>query len=71
MDAISSSETSGATQHTTRRHIPEDDTLQNKLFLDYRLRLLSEGRKLFGNVTRTVCAKIESSESLECMGFAR
>jgi hypothetical protein len=24
-----SSETSGATEQTTRRHIPEDDTLQN------------------------------------------
>jgi hypothetical protein len=29
MEAIRSSETSGATQHTTRRHIPEDDTLHN------------------------------------------
>jgi hypothetical protein len=29
MEAISSSETSGATQRTTRRHIPEDDTLHN------------------------------------------
>jgi hypothetical protein len=28
MDAICSSETSVATQQTTRRHIPEDDTLQ-------------------------------------------
>jgi hypothetical protein len=28
MEAISSSETSVATQQTTRRHIPEDDTLQ-------------------------------------------
>jgi hypothetical protein len=27
MEAIRSSETSGATQRTTRRHIPEDDTL--------------------------------------------
>jgi hypothetical protein len=27
MEAIRSSETSGATQHTTLRHIPEDDTL--------------------------------------------
>jgi hypothetical protein len=27
MEAISSSETSDATQRTTRRHIPEDDTL--------------------------------------------
>jgi hypothetical protein len=26
MEAIRSSETSGATQRTTRRHIPEDDT---------------------------------------------
>jgi hypothetical protein len=29
MEAIRSSETSGATQRTTRRHIPEDDTLHN------------------------------------------
>jgi hypothetical protein len=28
MEAISSSETSGTTQRTTRRHIPEEDTLQ-------------------------------------------
>jgi hypothetical protein len=29
MEAISSSETSVDTQRTTRRHIPEDDTLHN------------------------------------------
>jgi hypothetical protein len=29
MEAISSFETSVATQQTTRRHIPEDDTLHN------------------------------------------
>jgi hypothetical protein len=29
MEEICSSETSGATQRTTRRHIPEDDTLHN------------------------------------------
>jgi hypothetical protein len=29
MEAIRSSETSGAIQRTTRRHIPEDDTLHN------------------------------------------
>jgi hypothetical protein len=29
MEAIRSSETSGATQRTTRRHTPEDDTLHN------------------------------------------
>jgi hypothetical protein len=29
MEAICSSETSVATQQTTRRHIPEDDTLHN------------------------------------------
>jgi hypothetical protein len=28
MEAIRSSETSGTTQRTTRRHIPEKDTLQ-------------------------------------------
>jgi hypothetical protein len=44
MEAICSSETSVETQRTTRRHIPEDDTLHNhrcenlksyKLFLLY------------------------------------
>jgi hypothetical protein len=29
MEAICSSETSVATKQTTRRHIPEDDTLHN------------------------------------------
>jgi hypothetical protein len=29
MEATRSSETSGTTLRTTRRHIPEDDTLQN------------------------------------------
>jgi hypothetical protein len=29
MEAIPSSETSGTTQRTTRRHVPEEDTLQN------------------------------------------
>jgi hypothetical protein len=29
MEAIRSSETSGATQRTTRRHIPEEDTPQS------------------------------------------
>jgi hypothetical protein len=29
MEAIRSSETLGATQRTTQRHIPEDDTLHN------------------------------------------
>jgi hypothetical protein len=29
MEAICSFETSGETQRTTRRHIPEDDTLHN------------------------------------------
>jgi hypothetical protein len=29
MEAICSSKTSGTTQRTTRRHIPEDDTLHN------------------------------------------
>jgi hypothetical protein len=32
MEAISSSETSGATQGTARRHIPEGDTLHIILF---------------------------------------
>jgi hypothetical protein len=29
MEAIRSSETSGTTQRTTQRHIPEEDTLKN------------------------------------------
>jgi hypothetical protein len=33
MEAIRSSETSGTTLRTTRRHIPEDDTLQLTLIL--------------------------------------
>jgi hypothetical protein len=32
MEAIRSSETSGITQWTTRRHIPEDDTLNGTMF---------------------------------------
>jgi hypothetical protein len=32
MEAICSSETSVPTQQTTRRHIPEDDTLPNVLY---------------------------------------
>jgi hypothetical protein len=38
MEAICSSETSVETQQTTRRHIPEDDTLQESaVFLFMRL----------------------------------
>jgi hypothetical protein len=32
MEALRSSETSGTTQLTTRRHIPEEDTLQNHCY---------------------------------------
>jgi hypothetical protein len=32
MEAIGSSETSVATQRTTRRHIPEDNTLLKRMF---------------------------------------
>jgi hypothetical protein len=35
MEAISSSETSVATQQTTRHHIPEDDTLQLRLHFSF------------------------------------
>jgi hypothetical protein len=35
MEAIRSSETSGTTQRTTRRHIPEKDTLQENITLHY------------------------------------
>jgi hypothetical protein len=35
MEAICSSETSGATERTTRRHIPEDDTLNNNVVQGY------------------------------------
>jgi hypothetical protein len=35
MEALCSSETSVATQRITRRHIPENDTLQSKTFLSF------------------------------------
>jgi hypothetical protein len=37
MEAICSSETSVASQQTTRRHIPEDDNLKKIIFLAYEL----------------------------------
>jgi hypothetical protein len=36
MEAISSSETSVETRRTTRRHIPEDDTLHNHRFEHFK-----------------------------------
>jgi hypothetical protein len=39
MEAIRSSETSGATQRTTRSHIPEDDTLENIVISDCEIKL--------------------------------
>jgi hypothetical protein len=41
MEAIGSSERSVATQQTTRRHIPEDDTLQYTVLLFLRIVLLN------------------------------
>jgi hypothetical protein len=42
MEAVCSSETSVSTQHTTRRHIPENDTLQLfELFRSDRMLLLT------------------------------
>jgi hypothetical protein len=46
IEAVCSSETSDATQQTTRRHIPEDDTLVELLFdYDYE-------KHLFGSITK-------------------
>jgi hypothetical protein len=39
MEEICSSETSVATQRTTRRHIPEDDTLHFYLIVAYLIKL--------------------------------
>jgi hypothetical protein len=39
MEAIRSSETLGTTQHTTRRHIPEEDTLRNITRLQFKSKL--------------------------------
>jgi hypothetical protein len=50
MEAIRSSETSGTTQRTTRRHIPEDDTPHNyrcgnlKSYMEGICRLLFQGK---------------------------
>jgi hypothetical protein len=38
MEAVCSSETSVATQQTTRRQIPEDDTLQPLMSLPYQIK---------------------------------
>jgi hypothetical protein len=43
MEAINSSETLGATQRTTRRHIPEDDTLHRIRAFENRVL-----RRIFG-----------------------
>jgi hypothetical protein len=60
MEAIRSSETSGTTQRTTRRHIPEEDTLQNHrcenlksytvLYVAFKCKLLREVMRLNTNV---------------------
>jgi hypothetical protein len=58
MEAICSSETSVATQQTTRRHIPEDDTLQVRKYthgvtITARFLLsveLTQNRKSCGNL---------------------
>jgi hypothetical protein len=42
MEAIRSSETSGTTQRTTRRHIPEEDTLQNHRFENLKSYIINE-----------------------------
>jgi hypothetical protein len=42
MEAICSSETSDATQQTTRGHIPEDDTLHNHRCENLKSYIISE-----------------------------
>jgi hypothetical protein len=43
MEAIRSSETSGTTQRTTRRHIPEEDTLQYQDGYEFLIYIRLEG----------------------------
>jgi hypothetical protein len=57
MEAIRSSETSGTTQRTTRRHIPEEDTLQN-----HRCENLKSYGFLFVNLTPSNFMAIPVSE---------
>jgi hypothetical protein len=45
MEAIRSSETSGTTLRTTRRHIPEDDTLQGSTAFENKVLRRIFGRK--------------------------
>jgi hypothetical protein len=47
MDATCSSETSVATQHTTRRHIPEDDTLHS---LGRFIQILPVSSEIIGSI---------------------
>jgi hypothetical protein len=54
MEAMRSSETSGTTQRTTRRHIPEEDTLQNHRCENLKSYIIN--RIIFlNNINRLVC----------------
>jgi hypothetical protein len=48
MEAIRSSETSGTTQRTTRRHIPEENTLQNHRCENLKSYIVVEVYRRFG-----------------------
>jgi hypothetical protein len=67
MEAISSSETSAETQRTTRRHIPEDDTL-SFLFSNYLSRIylfiygLFNGAVSSQNYITSACRVIDELE---------
>jgi hypothetical protein len=59
MEAIRSSETSGTTLRTTRRHIPEEDTLQN-----HRCENLKSYNILVRSLCRNEMHYVESFESI-------
>jgi hypothetical protein len=59
MEALCSSETSVATQQTTRRHIPEDDTLHN-----HRCENLKSYRKFLGYISNCQLFKEDSTEKV-------
>jgi hypothetical protein len=50
MEAISSFETLVETQRTTRRHIPEDDTLQKRLMSLMSKKMMGEQRSTDGDI---------------------
>jgi hypothetical protein len=72
MEAIRSSETSGTTQRTTRRHIPEEDTLQNHrcenlksyMLLGWSYAFNIHGLENIGNGWNTKTSRSRSSKNV-------